>query len=693
MLIATCALFVFALAFQVTSIPIEERHLGTGNWQTPEESFFWGLLMLPAAIIGVVVARKQPDNRIGWVFCAGGSIGILAMAADQWGAYALIVSPGTVPGGTVAFLTSYSGLYASWCLLGVFVPLMFPDRRLDSRFRKIVASAGSIAACLWITEMFRPDAFSWGYYAKEELLKGVGNPIGIPGATGILEIVNLVGLFGLFGAMFLAIGSLVPRVFRSHGIERQQLKVVAYTVVVAAVGSFIGANLMNVQGVSGTVAARMIDGLLTVLIVAIPISFGVATLRYRLYDIDVVINKTLVYGSLAVFVTAVYIAVVAGVGAAIGSGDKPNLVLSLVATAVVAIAFHPLREVIQRYANRFVYGHRATPYELMTDLAPRMAMAVTLDDVLPRMAEFAARGVGAEAARIRLMLPNGKEHARVWPLDAGEHRLDSMIEVVHSGDKIGEIAVRKPGGDTLTPSDTRRLAEFAVHAGLALSSVRLTAELQDKLDEISIQAQELRESRQRIVEASDAGRRRIERDLHDGAQQRLVAVVLELRMLEGRLASDHPAHDELAKATGDLQEALAELRELARGIHPAILTEQGLAPALESLVQRSNVAAELVEAPDERLPALVEAAAYYVVAEALTNVSRYARATRVVVSARLEDGSLCLEVADDGVGGADVSKGSGLRGLGDRVAALSGTLEVDSPEERGTRIAVRLPCG
>ena len=204
---------------------------------------------------------------------------------------------------------------------------------------------------------------------------------------------------------------------------------------------------------------------------------------------------------------------------------------------------------------------------------------------------------------------------------------------------------------------------------------------------------ELRASRVRIVEAADAARRRLERDLHDGAQQRLVELALDLRMARARLDDDPGRVRELMDAAlGDLAAATRELRELARGIHPAALTEGGLRPALEALVARSSVPARLVSVPDARFAAPVEATAYFTVAEGLTNAARYAAAGRVEVEAKRLDGRLRIEVRDDGCGGADPRRGSGLRGLADRVAALDGGLDVISPPDGGTLLRVEIPC-
>ena len=242
----------------------------------------------------------------------------------------------------------------------------------------------------------------------------------------------------------------------------------------------------------------------------------------------------------------------------------------------------------------------------------------------------------------------------------------------------GAVAAATASDEPLPEGLERRLCDFADLVAQALANA-------DAYEQLAA-------SRARLVEVGDAERRRLERNLHDGAQQRLVSVALELSMVRAKLDSDPPAARELLSAAqDDLARGLDELRELARGIHPVVLTERGLGPALDALATRAPVPIEIAELPEARLSATVEAAAYYVVAEAITNVAKYAHATHATVSIRRSDGRATVTVADDGVGGADPSAGSGLRGLSARVEALNGHLDVDSPPERGTRITAEIP--
>ena len=225
-------------------------------------------------------------------------------------------------------------------------------------------------------------------------------------------------------------------------------------------------------------------------------------------------------------------------------------------------------------------------------------------------------------------------------------------------------------------------------------STELTAENAQLTAELEAKVAELRASRTRIVEAGYEERRKVERDLHDGAQQRLVALTMSLRLIHGKIESDPGAAASLLdEAMEELGEATRELRELARGIHPAVLSDHGLEAALGGLAERSPIPVEVLETPGRRLPAAVESATYFVVAEALTNVARYAEASAATVRVARDDGVVAVEVSDDGVGGADPGSGSGLRGLSDRLAALEGGLTVSSPLGEGTTVRARIPCG
>jgi signal transduction histidine kinase len=315
----------------------------------------------------------------------------------------------------------------------------------------------------------------------------------------------------------------------------------------------------------------------------------------------------------------------------------------------------------------------------------RVLCVITRAVMIPRagvagpVREMLAESLGDRSISVAYWLPDREkfvdEQGRdVMLPEPGSGRAWTAVE--RDGRRVAAII-----HDAALDTSAELVEAAAAASSMALDNERLRADLQARVEE-------LRLSRYRIMEAGDAARRRIERNLHDGAQQQLVALAIDLRMLKARLKDD--AIDDLSER---LASALAELRELARGIHPAILTDRGLAPAISSLAERATVPVDVtIDLPDERLPAPVEAAAYFLVAEALTNISRYAEATRAWVEVKLEPEALIVLVVDDGVGGVDPSVGGGgLRGLDDRVATVGGTLEIESPLAEGTRLKARLP--
>jgi signal transduction histidine kinase len=325
----------------------------------------------------------------------------------------------------------------------------------------------------------------------------------------------------------------------------------------------------------------------------------------------------------------------------------------------------------------------ASPAELNCPDCPTNVLLIRPDDDLAAI----LTGVGALAYATLFVVVLRRALQRWRGTGAFERLQLTPVYVCALGTFLLVTVARSGGGDVAfwAAFVATALTPFAFLGGLLRSHV-------SHLDhELAETAEELRASRARLVEAGDAARRRLERDLHDGAQSRLVALALLLRSARRRVTDDEQLGSLLDRAQEELGTSLAELRELARGIHPAVLSERGLEPALQSLVARAPVPVD-VEACGERLPAPVESAAYFVVSEALANVAKYARATHASVTVERRNGELTVEVADDGVGGADLGRGSGLRGLEDRLAALDGSLSLDSPAGRGTRLRARIPC-
>jgi signal transduction histidine kinase len=360
-----------------------------------------------------------------------------------------------------------------------------------------------------------------------------------------------------------------------------------------------------------------------------------------------------------------------------------------------------VRERVQRVANRLVYGKRATPYEVLSQFSERVAESYAVDEVMPRMARVLAEGTGSQRADVWLRSGSMWHDAAVWPVGAAPadtvqvvdgtlppvNGANRLVGVRHQGDLLGALSVTKRGGESLTPVEENLLSHLAGQAGLVLRNVGLTGDLQVRLEE-------LRASRQRLVSAQDEERRRLERNLHDGAQQHLVALKVKLGLAEMLMARDpQKARETLDQLSTDADEALETLRDLARGIYPPLLADKGLAVALESQARKATVPVVVDAVAVRRYSQEIEAAVYFCCLEALQNIQKYARATAATVRLREQDRTLQFSVHDDGVGFdvATTRKGSGLTNLADRLDALGGTLEVRSTVGAGTELRGSLP--
>jgi signal transduction histidine kinase len=654
------------------------------------------VVALGMASAGLVVAVQQTRNPIGWLFIGGGASLTLASAAQQYAIHAVYVAPGSLPLPVAAAWLGSSVIVVLLPLLAVFLPLLFPDGKLPSPRWRIPAwlmAAVSIAILVMgaIPPLGRaPSVAADGTMTGAALSDSSSGPI-----SDIAGALTLV----LFLCAAASIVSLILRFRRSRGDEREQLKwflfAAAFLVAAFAVGAFgsIGSN---------STLRFVVPVLMVLAMLGLPVATGVAILKYRLYDIDVVINRTLVYGALAAFITAVYVGIVVGVGTLVGSGGQPSLLLSIVATAIVAVAFQPVRERLQKVANQLVYGKRATPYEVLSQFSERVAETYAADEALPRMARVLAEGTGAQRADVWLRTGSVLRPAAVWPETDPPGREEpvpvvgqllptlpggQVVPVRHQGELLGALAVTKRKAESLTPVEEKLLTDLAGQAGLVLKNVGLTAELLARLED-------LRASRQRLVAAQDEERRRLERNLHDGAQQNLVALKIKLGLAEMFLEKNPArAKQTLAGLKVDTDEALETLRDLARGIYPPLLADQGLVAALESQARKATLPVQVDADGVGRYPQEVEAAVYFCCLEALQNVQKYADAQSAVVKLGGSQSGLTFEVTDDGQGfdGASVKRGAGLANMTDRIDALGGRLEISSTPERGTRVHGSLP--
>jgi signal transduction histidine kinase len=356
---------------------------------------------------------------------------------------------------------------------------------------------------------------------------------------------------------------------------------------------------------------------------------------------------------------------------------------------------------LQRLANRLVYGYRASPYEVLATFSRRIGAAISSDELLPGIAEAAWRGLGASHARVRLLGPSGVDRVVIWPPTTPPTAVFEYDRpVLYHGEFVGEIALSKPAGEPLTRAESVLLEDLAAEAGPALHNVRLTLELQARADELAIQAEELRASRQRIVSAQDAERRRLERDIHDGAQQSLVAMAVQLRLLKALVRKSPERAESLADDLGlQATDALTELRTLARGIFPPLLADRGLVAALRSQIHRAGGDVHLTvpsELDQSRFAPELETATYFCIREALQNAAKHAAGAAVEVVLAAADGWLCFEVRDAGPGfapdAAAALDGTGLQGMRDRLAALGGELSITSARGQGTTVCGRVPA-
>jgi signal transduction histidine kinase len=652
-----------------------------------------------AGILGMLVAARRPRNPVGWLLLVIAVSASLQGVQDQYARFALLTHPG-LPGavwaewfGSFATVWIYPAGAVMWLLV------LLPDGHLPSRrWRVVLIAGGVVTAVLAITNALAPGPLSFS--ANGANYPDLDNPLGLGTVQSFSGFSSVVGgVIWFLGLALLLTASVAPlrRMRRASGDERQQLKWIAYAVLLTA------AALIPFTFLAGTVLPSWTYDIPIVVGfgLAFPAAIALSIFRYRLYDIDVVISRTLVFGSLAVFITAVYVGIAVGIGALVGGGGKPSLGLSILATAIVAVGFQPVRERVQRVANRLVYGKRATPYEVLSQFSERVAESYAADEVMPRMARVLAEGTGAQRADVWLRSAGTWHQAAVWPADAA--RADAivavdgtlpliegagrLVEVRHQGGLLGALGVTKRAGESLTPVEENLVSHLAGQAGLVLKNVGLTADLQARLEE-------LRASRQRLVSAQDEERRRLERNLHDGAQQHLVALKVKLGLAEMLMARDpEKAKATLAQLKGDADEALETLRDLARGIYPPLLAEKGLAVALESQARKATVPVVVKAEGIPRYPQDVEAAVYFCVLEALQNIQKYARASHVTVRVREEENALSFEVVDDGAGfdTATTAKGSGLTNMADRLDALGGSVSVHSSPGHGTRLVATVP--
>jgi signal transduction histidine kinase len=616
------------------------------------------------ALIGLLLTTRRPEHPISWVLAitaVWGSVGGLAYA---YAVEALVADPGSLPGGlAAAWLDSW------WWLPGLALPLsalliLMPDGHLASRRWWPVPAAVTAGTVLGSVAVAASPTFELG--AAEP----IENPLALDSPAVIAA--GVVGAILVIGGLGASLVSFAMRYRRSEGDERQQLRWVGMSLGLAVPLFVVGALLWGV--VPGAEVLPVLASL------ALPAGIAVAVLKYRLYEIDLVVNRALVYGAMTIGVVGSYVAVVGLVGATVSPGG--DLVASLVVTAVVAVSFQPLRARVQRFVNRLMYGERVDPYSAIAGLGRTLASSLQLDAVLSNIVATVGQSLALQYVGLVLAGDDASWDGATGA-EYGTPSTDLLaFPLVHQGITVGELRLAARPGERLRERDRRLIADLAPQVAAAVRAVGLS--------------QELQLARQRIVQLREEERRRIRRDLHDGLGPALAGLTFTLEAVRNLTESDLQRADELlVSATEQVQTMIGDVRRLIYGLRPATLDQLGLAASLRGLAsQESSPGTSVtIDAPSAlpQLPAAVEVAAYWIAQEALTNVRRHAHAHTCSVRVAVEPTVLRLEVADDGGGFTSGSTGIGLHTMKERAAEIGGTCEIGSRDGGGTLVTASLP--
>lgn len=667
-------------------------------WFTGHSEFITRDYVAPTSLLAFgfgtmswIAIRRQPRNAVVWVSC------VAALSVGSFSAFVAIalllsglgdsqipitalaaMAPVDLPTSAAIMLQAAQWVWIPGFALTLTVGLLlFPGGRMPSpRWSWVAWAAWSIttALCVIVAWTFRPGSTLPVGSSSDEY----------PGVGRFVD--------PLFGALFLCSGlciaGLIVKFRRSSGAERMQYLWVAWGGSVFAAVLVVSALVRPVISTAPP-AWVLISALIgEVFLVG---SYATAILKYRLYDIDVVISRTLVFVVLAGFITLVYASIVVGIGGFVGR-DSESLFLPIAATAVVAVAFEPVRHRAQGWANRLVLGTRATPYQVLADLTERLSKGEPGDGLLGRMAARLGEGTGAERATIWLGSDGSGTVGASWPDEASpgpapDLETAHVFPVSHDSDVVGAFELVKPRGSTLTKAERSLVTSLAGSVGAVLGYQRLNDSLKQK-------AIELAQSRARLVDAQDAERRRLEVDLNEGAQQMLLALKVKIDLARSMAAGHHADDLEslLSGLSDGTQEALDEVRDLAQGIYPPVLESDGLAAAVSGLAAGSPVEVSVDSDGIGRYPPDVEAAVYFDVSEAVTNAVKHAEGP-IHVALSEDDGMLRFQVSDCGPGfdPARIHGGSGLENMADRLDAIGGSLTIASHPGQGTSVSGEVP--
>jgi signal transduction histidine kinase len=663
------ALVLTALACGVAGVwlaVLNGRHPGATSLTMVVVSL---VVSVALALAGWFLAVRLPGIAIGWLFLAAGVAATGGTAAGQWAYRGLVMVPSALPGATAAAWL-YNWLWSvPLVLLGTYVLLLFPDGRLASpRWRPVAWASGAVLAVIASSGAFYPRLLH-----DQEMGVEPVNPIGLPEAAApVLSGLVAAGLLLLAVLVAASLISLLLRFRRAAAVERDQIRLVVVTMVLVAALQLLPDPWDVTFSAVGLV----------------PVAVAVAILRRDLWHLDVVVRKTVVLATLSAVITGVYLAAVVVAGYRAGGGGA-SVVPVLIATVVVAMGLQPLRLWLERIADRLLFGRRATPYEALATLSHRLRDVPSSADVPAHMAEVAATSTGASSARIRVDLPDGDQIAVIWPEGAMHDDPELRLDVSHGGRVIGELSVVAARGEAMRPVELRLLTDLAAQAGPALATVRLTQALRAHLAALEQQTAALRRSQERLVTAQIDERRRLERELHDGVQAHLVGLLIRLGRVTEEMR-DSPWVGELQAAVALGERTVEELRELARGVHPGILVDRGVAAALRAYADAVAFPFRLEIRGDGRWDADVETILYFTCLEAVQNAVKHAQPQRITVALQQVDGHVEFVVTDDGEG-FDASRprdpAGGLQQAADRLNAIGGSLTVRSTVGAGTTVS------
>jgi two-component system, NarL family, sensor kinase len=634
----------------------------------------WGLvgvaivgLLMSAGVAGLIGVRL-PGHPIGLLLAGASLLIALSWIAEAYAIYAVLAHPGSLPAGRIAVLWTD----ASWPTLfaGVAaIAFVFPDGRLPSpRWRRVAVGAGASFVGLIAVGLFTRERFDAPFEHVTSPLPNLSGPLAP--VQGLLLATTVAGLI----ASAVAVRT---RYLRADGVERVQilwLACAAWLVpvtVIVCIGGILFAN--DPDG--------LIFGFLLATVVAFPAAIGVAVLRYRLYELDRVVNRALVYGALTVGVVALYATVVVALGSLVQSSD--SFLISLVGTGVVVVAVQPARTWLQRRVDRLMYGDRDDPYAGLSRLATRLQASVAPDAALSTIVTAVAEALRVPFVAIDLARDTASERAATHGRPGRSEHV--TVALAFQGERVGDLVVEERApGEPFGAADRRLLNDLAGHAGAAVHAIRLTADLQH--------------SRERLVLAREEERRRIRRDLHDGLGPALAGAVLQADAARDLIVKEPEAADALLGSLREgLQAAVADIRALVYALRPPALDELGLVPALHEQAARLNATGSgpriSIDGPDELpdLPAAVEVAAYRIAVEAITNAVRHSGASTCSVRLCL-NGGLEIDVVDDSAQALRYFRpGVGIASMRERAGELGAVLTVEPARGGGTHVHTVLP--